>query len=129
MHSKLAIALVALCCFISPAPAASLEEALRKIAPEERANQACILKGLQTVQRDQRLHGANRMLAQVFTPPALDSTSVTARGGAVRLPGHCYALSFSCKLTPDYMKALSFSYELGKEIPRRDWPRYYLWDP
>ena len=56
------------------------------------------------------------MLAQVFTPPALDSTSVTAKGGAVRLPGHWYALSFSCKLTPDYMKALSFSYELGKEI-------------
>jgi hypothetical protein len=48
------------------AMAGSLEEALRKLEPEERAHQACIIKGLNTVHRDTRLRNADRMKTSIF---------------------------------------------------------------
>ena len=50
-----------------------------------------------------------------------------AKGGAVRVKKHWYRLSFECELTPDQMKATSFSYKLGAEIPREEWEDLGLW--
>jgi hypothetical protein len=109
------------------AGAGAFEQALRKLDPEERAHQACIIKGLETVRRDARLRGADRMKTSIFGRAVLEGTRLTAKGGAVRVKQHWYAISFTCTLVPDYMKATSFVFELGAEVPKARWDEYGLW--
>jgi hypothetical protein len=52
---------------------------------------------------------------------------VIAKGAAVRTPQHWYALSFTCTVSSDQMKATAFTYELGKEIPKETWDEVGLW--
>jgi len=104
-----------------------MEDALKKLDPEERAHQACSIKGVDTLRRDKRLPHADRIKTRVAGAAILDGTVVTAKGGAVRAKGRWYALKFTCTVTADRMKAVSFTYELGQEIPEAKWDDYGLW--
>jgi hypothetical protein len=104
-----------------------MEDALKKLDPEERAHQACAIKGVDTLRRDKRLPGADRIKTRVTGAAALDGSVVTGQGGAVRAKGRWYALKFTCTVTADRMKAVSFTYELGQEIPEAKWDDYGLW--
>ncbi|MGD9805144.1 MAG: DUF930 domain-containing protein [Hyphomicrobiaceae bacterium] len=127
MLRGISAALVLSLCVPTSASARSLENALAGLSPEFRSHQACILKGLSAVRREPRLHKADRMKTSIFSPAVLDGTRLTAKGGAVRSAGHWYSLSFSCNLTNDWMKATSFSFDVGREIPERDWEQLGLW--
>ena len=118
---------ILLACAALPARAGPMEQALAKLAPQERSQQACILKGLDAVRRDARLRHADRISASVFVPAVLDGTLLTAKGGAIRAGDHWYALSFTCRLTGDLMKAMSFAFALGAEIPKETWDKHGLW--
>jgi hypothetical protein len=118
---------VVLACAAMPARAGPMDKALAKLAPEERSQQACVLKGLDAVRRDARLHRADRIAASIFVPAVLNGTLLTAKGGAVRAGDHWYALSFTCQLTGDLMKATSFAFVLGAEIPKTTWEKHGLW--
>jgi len=107
--------------------AASLEDSLAKLTPEFRSHQACILRGLPAVRKEPALRRADRMKTSIFKPAVLDGTRLTATGGAVRSAGHWYALSFTCDLSSDWMKAMSFTFHLGAEIPQANWERLGLW--
>lgn len=127
MKYRLILTLVAILVPLA-ASARSIDQALMKLEPEERAHQACIIKGLSIVQKEKRLRGADRMKTSIFGRAAFDGTThLMAKGGAVRVKKHWYRLSFECKLTPDQMKATSFSYQLGAEIPHEDWEDLGLW--
>jgi hypothetical protein len=107
--------------------AGSLERALLKLNPEERAHQACVAKGLETVRRDKRLSKADRLMPEAFKRAKFDGTVVSAKGAAVRMSAHWYALSFKCSVSDDQMKALTFTFEVGAEIPSEEWEAAGLW--
>ena len=126
MHKSL-LMLVAAASAPLLAGASPFEQTLRKLDPEERAHQACIIKGLETVRRDARLREADRMKTSIFGRAVLEGTRLTAKGGAVRVKQRWYAIAFTCTLVPDYMKATSFVFELGAEVPKSRWDEYGLW--
>jgi hypothetical protein len=109
------------------AQAGSIEDTLAKLAPEERAHQACIIKGLDQAKHDARLRGADQMKASVLSSAVLSGTTLMAKGGAIRAAGHWYALTFTCRLTADLKKATAFSFAVGAEIPKQAWDKYGLW--
>ena len=84
-------------------------------------------RGLSVVRRQPQLRKADRMKTSIFSHAVLDGTKLTAPGGAVRSGGHWYALNFTCDLTGDWMKATSFSFKLGPEIPQTNWEQLGLW--
>lgn len=127
MHWGKVIVVVMAVVASSRASAAGIESSLAKLEPEERSHQACILKGLADVAREPRLRRADRMKTSIFVPAVLKGTTLTAPGGAVRVRGHWYRLAFACTLTQDYMKATTFTFELGSEIPKDVWDRLGLW--
>jgi hypothetical protein len=47
-------------------------------------------------------------------------------GGAFRSRGKWYQFSFTCRSSADYMKVLSFRYQLGAVIPEDKWETYGL---
>jgi hypothetical protein len=119
---------LALIAMVTTAAAAQTIEAwLRQLDPEERARQACMSRGLGEVVRDVRLRKADRMKSSIFGRAQRDGTHLVAKGGAVRVNGHWYALSFECHLTPDFMKANDFTFTLGGEIPKPRWDDLGLW--
>jgi hypothetical protein len=73
------------------------------------------------------LRGADRMKTSIFSRAVLNGTILVAKGGAVRANGRWYALSFTCNLTPDFMRAISFTFRLGSEVPKQSWDEYGLW--
>jgi hypothetical protein len=127
MTRRIALALAVACCASAPAVAGSLEQTLAKLEPEFRSHQVCILRGLDAVRRDPLLRSADRMKTSIFSQAVLEGTRLTAKGGAVKSGNRWYALSFSCDLTANLMKATSFTFTRGAEIPERDWDRLGLW--
>jgi hypothetical protein len=128
MRSRIALA-VAMACTCQPALATSIEQQLLLFGPEERAHQACIIRGLEQIAREKTLPGADRMKTGVLgTAKFIDGTRVTTVGGAVRAKHKWYRLSFDCTVTPDQMKATSFTYKIGAEIPKETWEEIGLWD-
>lgn len=45
----------------------------------------------------------------------------------MRAKSHWYSVKFKCDVTPDQMKALSFTCRLGPEIPETKWDDLGLW--
>ncbi|MCC7251787.1 DUF930 domain-containing protein [Hyphomicrobium sp.] len=112
----------------SAATAGSLERSLAKLSPEERAHQACAIKGLEAVRRgDKRLAKADRLMPDTFRRAHFDGSVVSAKGAAVRANAHWYALTFECTVSDDQMKALVFTFKLGDEIPPETWEDVGLW--
>jgi len=111
-----------------PASAASVDKWLAQLDPAERSHQACIVKGLDSVRRDQRLRLADRMKTSILAPAVLEGTHLTAKGAAVRAGRRWYALSFDCTLTTNLMKATSFTFAIGPEIPKTEWEDRGLWE-
>jgi len=116
-----------LICLTVVAEAGSIERVLRKLDPEERAHQACALKGINKIRRDGRLPRADRLKAGVNGQAVFTGTKVVTKGGAVRAKHRWYALTYNCEVTKDQMKALSFTYEIGPEIPESKWADLGLW--
>ncbi|HET6322499.1 MAG TPA: DUF930 domain-containing protein [Hyphomicrobium sp.] len=107
--------------------AGSINDQLRKLDPEERARQVCVMKGIDTLRRDGKLPKADRLKTSITGRAVFSGTQVSTKGGAVRAKSHWYNLSFKCDVSPDQMKALSFTYDLGKEIPEDKWEELGLW--
>lgn len=122
--------IVAVCLLISVpaiATAATLEQSLAKLDPEERSRQACAAKGLDIMRKDPRLRKADRINASITKPAVLKGTALTAPDGAVRVANKWYAVAYACQLSPDFMKATTFTFTLGQEIPKADWEKNGLW--
>jgi hypothetical protein len=122
------VCLLGLATSAAAAEAGPIDRALMKLGPEERAHQACVIKGIETVRKDKRLRQADRMKTGSIHPAQFTGSLVTATGGAVRMQHRWYALKFTCAVTEDQMKATSFTFELGDEIPKEKWEDYGLWD-
>jgi len=105
----------------------SIKDQLAKLDPEERAHQACVIKGIDTIKHDRKLPGAESMKASIFGRASFTGEAVATKGGAVRAHNHWYKLAFNCTVTADQMKATAFTYEIGAEIPQAQWEDLGLW--
>lgn len=117
----------ALVLWTGTAGANSMDRVLAKLEPEERADQVCMILGMEKVRKDRALPHADRMKSEVLGRAKFTGTRVTTTGGAVRANHRWYRLSFDCTVTPDQMKATAFTYKLGAEIPREKWDDIGLW--
>lgn len=107
--------------------AGSIHDQLLKLDPEERAHQVCVMRGIDTIRHDRKLPKVDRIKTSIFGRATFNGTQVAAVGGAVRAKDRWYGLKFKCDVTPDQMKALTFTYEIGKEIPEGKWDDLGLW--
>ena len=107
--------------------ASSLDRQLAKLGPDERAQQACVIKGLPKIAADKKLPGADSIETGALSSAVVAGTKVTVKGGAIRAKHKWYKLSFDCTVTSDQMKATAFTYSIGAEIPEAQWEKVGLW--
>lgn len=124
--ASLAIALIAT---IAPAAAAQKgADWTAKLEPRTRALQVCSLAGLGAFARDKALRPKpDRVVMNAAGEPKIDAAMVTGAGAAVRSGSRWYTFAFTCKLDETGTKASSFTYNLGKEIPKAQWEKLGLW--
>ncbi len=127
MRNRMALVAAVGALIATEASAQSMDKQLAKLTPEFRSHQVCILRGLEAVRREPTLRKADRMKTSIFSPAELAGTRLTAKGGAVRAGNHWRAMSFTCDLSADLMKATSFTFVLGREIPQGEWEDLGLW--
>ncbi len=106
---------------------ASMDRVLKELEPEERAHQVCNLRGIDAVRKGSHLKGVDRVTTTIQKPAVFKDNIVVAKGGAVRAKNRWYFLDFTCAVTDDQMKAKTFDYKLGGEIPEAKWEDYGLW--
>jgi uncharacterized protein DUF930 len=106
---------------------ASMDRVFQELEPEERAHQACNLRGIDAVRKGTHLKGVDRVKTSILKPAIFKDNVVIASGGAVRAKNHWYHLNFTCAVTGDQMKATTFDFKLGDEIPEATWEELGLW--
>ncbi len=106
---------------------ASMDRVLKELDPEERAHQACTLRGLGAIRQGTHLRGIDRIKSSTHSRAVFKNNVVTATSGAVRAGHHWYSLKYKCAVTDDQMKAKSFDFQLGAEIPEDKYEDYGLW--
>jgi predicted outer membrane repeat protein len=109
-----------------PAHAGTLERQLALLDPESRAHQVCAIKGIDQIRADKRLK-ADRIKSGITSNAVFKNNRVVTKGGAVHAEKHWYTLKYDCEVTSDQMKAVTFTYEIGKEIPADRWEDLGLW--
>jgi hypothetical protein len=124
------LALAAAAAFTWSLPAladASMDRVFLKLEPEERAHQACDLKGIDAVRKGSKLRKVDRVKSSTSKAATFKDNVVTASAAAVRANHRWYALTFTCAVSDDQMKATSFDFKLGAEIPEAQWEDLGLW--
>jgi hypothetical protein len=106
---------------------ASMDRVLKELEPEERAHQVCNLRGIDAVRKGSHLKGVDRVTTTIQKPALFKDNVVIAKDGAVRAKNRWYFLDFTCAVSDDQMKAKSFEFKLGGEIPEAKWEDYGLW--
>jgi len=107
------------------ASAMSLAQSLKRLEPTTRMLQVCDIEASKQISKKQK--GVDRVVSEAASAPRTSGDQVIAKGAAFRAKGHWYAFQYTCRVSSDHMKALSFTYKLGKEIPRSKWDAYELW--
>jgi hypothetical protein len=100
---------------------------LRRLDLATRLDQVCDYEAMLRIGRDPRRFHPDRAKAEVISTPNRTENAITANGGAFRSDGRWYALSYSCKTTPNHLAVTDFSYRIGAVIPESDWSKYGLW--
>lgn len=102
-------------------------DSLRRLDPATRLDEICDYEAMLRIDRDSNPFHPDRAKAEVLSTPQRTSDTITTNGGAFRSDGHWYALSYTCKTSPDHLKVTSFHYKVGKLIPASEWSKYGLW--
>lgn len=106
---------------------ASMDRVLEKLDPEERAHQACSLRGLDAIRKGTHLKAIDRLKTSSRSLATFKDNVVMANGAALRAGKHWYALTYKCTVSDDQMKAKTFDFKLGAEIPEDKWEDFGLW--
>jgi hypothetical protein len=103
------------------------ESMLQRIDPSERLEQVCEYAALTKIGRDKNAYHPDRVVIQAISPPKVSGDKMSGSGAALRSKGKWYQFGFTCQAAPDRLKVLSFSYDVGHEIPEEQWDKLGLW--
>jgi hypothetical protein len=99
---------------------------LMRVEPDTRLEQVCDIEAMLWVGRTTKLK-PDRAKSDISAHPIHMGDTMKAPGAAFRSKGLWYALSFECTGTADHLGVLSFSFKVGKPIPKNLWADLGLW--
>ncbi len=98
-----------------------VKQAIGRLPPKKRVVQLCSIEALEQVRR-QRPDAFPDMLVPFGPVGGLVSASgLSASGGAFRSRSKWYAVDFKCEVNSETTSVVSFSFAIGKAIPKSEW--------
>ena len=128
MNRYIIAASVLLACSL-PAAAfnASLTGQLKGLSGTTRFVQACTLQALIEINKDRNGLRPSHTPVDALGPPSIKGDVMTGNTGAARSRDKWYQFSFKCVTSPDHLQVTSFTYKIGKPIPKAQWASYNLY--
>ncbi|MEY9199613.1 DUF930 domain-containing protein [Sinorhizobium sp. CCBAU 05631] len=98
-----------------------VKQAMGRLPPKRRIVQLCTIEALEQVRRE-RPDAFPDMLVP-FGPIGgmVSASGLNASGGAFRSRGKWYTIDFKCEVNSETTSVASFSFAIGKAIPRGEW--------
>lgn len=98
-----------------------VKQAIGRLPPKKRIVQLCSIEALEQVRRE--MPGAFPDMLVPFGPSGgfISETGLNADGGAFRSRSTWYAIDFKCEVSPETTSVTSFSFAIGKAIPKSEW--------
>lgn len=116
----------------SVAPTLAYEARLRtqfeRLDTQTRLEEVCDTEVALRINRENPTLRADKVVAYTFKQPDERNDRVVADGAAFRSRGKWFHLQYTCQTGPHHLDVHSLSYEIGAEIGRALWNRYYLYD-
>ncbi|WP_425462530.1 DUF930 domain-containing protein [Martelella lutilitoris] len=123
--------LVAACVVLAGSQAFALNKRiaaeLERLDPEEELEQRCDVEALTRIDAARRDLTPDKVIAYTFAPPEVSGNTIDARGAVFRSHEHWYHLSYHCVTDASELAVTDFSFSIGKEVPRSEWDRNYLY--
>jgi len=105
---------------------AKARKALGQLAPSERIVQLCNIEAMEQVHLWKAALKPDFLVAYAMADTELSGQKLRADGGAFRSKSRWYHIGFTCEVTPDLSKVVSFAFAVGSEIPKGDWAEHNL---
>jgi hypothetical protein len=105
---------------------AKARKALGQLAPSERIVQLCNIEAMEQVHIWKTALKPDFLVAYAMADTELTGQKLKADGGAFRSKRRWYNIGFTCEVTPDLKKVVSFAFTVGREIPKSDWADHNL---
>ncbi|WP_165790949.1 DUF930 domain-containing protein [Pleomorphomonas carboxyditropha] len=99
------------------------KQRLATLSNDERLIQLCNIEAIEQLRRWKAGFVPDHVVAYATADPSLTDTSLIATGAAVYAGGKWYRLAFSCNATSDLGRVATFTFTLGRPIPRQEWER------
>ena len=106
---------------------ASLTKQLEKLSGTTRFVTACGLQALIEISKDKNGYRPEHAPVDALSQPKIKGDTMTGDGGALRSRDKWYRFSFTCTATPDHLQVKSFTYKIGKPIPKEQWVSFNLY--
>ncbi|MDQ0454354.1 DUF930 domain-containing protein [Rhizobium paknamense] len=101
---------------------------LKALTPSERLEQRCDMEAMSRIGKEKRGLSPDKVIAYTFGKTLADGSHLRAPGAVVRSKGAWYRLKYDCVATNGNLDIKSFSYQVGAEVPKASWGKYYLYD-
>ena len=102
------------------------EQSLRLLDPDTRFDQVCDVAAMNAIRRDAKQFRPDRAVSSAMSNTRTSGNTMEGTGGAFRSKGEWYQFSFTCTVSPDRMKVVSFTYKTGEAIPESKWANFGL---
>lgn len=106
----------------------NIKAQLARLTPEERLEQRCDIEAMEQLGALKSGFAPDRVVSYTFSPADVSNNTVHAKGAAFRSKGQWFRLKYKCTVELKTLDVTDFEFDLGEEIPRSDWQRYYLYD-
>lgn len=100
--------------------------AMKTLAPSERVEQLCNLEGMEQVALWKPDLKPDFVVAYAMADTKLEALHIEANGAAVRIANRWYNMRYQCTVSADLESVKSFKFQMGVEIPKKDWEKHYL---
>jgi Domain of Unknown Function (DUF930) len=101
---------------------------LEELSPAERMEQRCDVEAMNRIYKESKQFRPDKVIAYTFAKTKADGDSLSAPGAVFRSKGEWYHLKYTCVTSNDHLDVKSFSYQVGDEVPKASWSKYYLYN-
>lgn len=105
-----------------------LNRQLMKLDKDTRLEQTCDTEVMYRINRENRKFKVDKVISYAFGDSVINDALIEAPKAVFRSRGHWYHLSYTCRTGPRHLDAHKLSYEIGPEIPRKEWAKHYLYN-
>jgi hypothetical protein len=106
----------------------SVVRQLDALTPRERLEQRCDIEAMNRIAKDNKQFRPDKVIAYTFGRTSASGNKLSAPGAVFRSREHWYRLKYTCQTGNKQLDVTSFSYQIGAEVPRANWSKYYLYD-